>query len=184
VDPTTGDVLVTGITNSRDFPTANPLQPNNHGLYNPFVARLRADGSALVFSTYLGGSGGPDSAGGITVDLTTGDVLVTGTTNSRDFPTANPLQPNNHGLHNAFVTRLSADGTALVFSTYLGGSNDDAGYGVAVDPATGNVLVTGQTNSPNFPTTPGVFQTTCGTDGNCNYDGIYYYSNVFVSRIA
>jgi len=183
VDPSTGDVLIAGATRSRNFPTANPLQPNNHGFDNAFVARLRADGSALVFSTYLGGTR-VDYDYGIALDPTTGDALLIGETNSPDFPTANPLQANIRGFTNAFVARVSADGRAMLFSTYLGGRNYDTGYGIAIDPTTGNVIVTGQTNSPNFPTTPGAFQTQCGTDGNCNYDGTYYHSNAFISRIA
>jgi hypothetical protein len=150
VDPTTGDALVTGITSSTNFPTANPLQPNNHGGNDAFVARLSVDGSALVYSTYLGGSN-DDRGFGIAVDPTTGDALVTGWTLSQNFPIANPLQPNNHGGYDAFVARLSADGSALVYSTYLGGSNDDQGKGIAVDPATGDALVTGWTLSQNFP---------------------------------
>jgi hypothetical protein len=151
VDPTTGDALVTGFTGSTDFPTANPLQPTNHGGGDAFVARLTADGSALVYSTYLGGSEF-DEAYGIAVDPTTGDALVTGRTYSTNFPTANPLQPTNHGDADAFVARLSADGSALVYSTYLGGGSYDDGDGIAVDPITGDALVTGYTSSTNFPT--------------------------------
>jgi hypothetical protein len=151
VDPSTGDALVTGLTISTDFPTANPLQPTNHGVNDAFVARLRADGSALVYSTYLGGSA-DDEGYGIAVDRSTGDALVTGSTLSTDFPTANPLQPTNHGYANAFVARLRADGSALVYSTYLGGSNGDGGVGIAVDPTTGDALVTGYASSPDFPT--------------------------------
>src|SRR5262249_10853712 len=136
---------------STDFPTANPLQATNHGVNNVFVARLSADGSALVYSTYLGGSS-DDYGHGIAVDPTTGDALVTGWTSSANFPTANPLQPNyGGGAYDAFVARLSADGSALVYSTYLGGSANDGGEGIAVDPTTGDALVTGHTGSTNFP---------------------------------
>jgi hypothetical protein len=151
-DPTTGDALVTGYTASTNFPTANPLQPTNHGGYDAFVTRLSADGSALVYSTYLGGSGA-DRGLGIAVDPATGDALVTGYTISTNFPTANPLQPNyGGGFADAFVARLSADGSALVYSTYLGGSGNDYGNGIAVDPSTGDALVTGATGSTDFPT--------------------------------
>jgi hypothetical protein len=153
VDPATGDALVTGYTISTDFPTANALQPTNHGGEDAFVTRLSADGSALVYSTYLGGSFS-DHGWGIAVDPATGDALITGETDSTDFPTANALQPTNHGFYNAFVTRLSADGSTLVYSTYLGGSASfgDGGNGIAVDPATGDALVTGYTSSADFPT--------------------------------
>jgi hypothetical protein len=150
VDPGTGDALVTGLTFSTDFPTANAFQPTNHGS-NAFVTRLSADGSTLVYSTYLGGST-YDEADGVAVDPVTGDVLVTGYTGSTDFPTANPFQPTLRGTQNAFVTRLSADGSTLVYSTYLGGSSLDEGYAIAVDPATGDAVVTGGTASTDFPT--------------------------------
>jgi membrane-bound inhibitor of C-type lysozyme len=151
VNPTTGDALITGATNSADFPTANSLQATNSGSNNIFVARLSADGKLLIFSTYLGGSGA-DYANGIAVDATTGDAVVTGQTNSADFPTANPLQPNNGGGNDAFVARLSADGRTLVFSTFLGGGGVDYGRGITVDPTTGDALVTGGTFSTDFPT--------------------------------
>src|SRR5262249_12686738 len=131
VDPTTGDALVTGTTDSTNFPTANALQPNYGGGDDAFVARLSADGSALVYSTYLGGSSF-DEGDGIAVDPNTGDALVTGATVSTNFPTANPLQPNNAGGSDAFVARLRADGSALVYSTYLGGSGNDFGPGITV----------------------------------------------------
>ncbi len=151
VDPATGDALVAGYTVSTNFPTANPLYASNRGNTDGFVARLNAAGSALVYSTYLGGSGG-DAGWGLAVDPATGDALLVGQTSSTDFPTAYPLQASNRGLTDVFVTRLNASGSALVFSTYLGGSNDDRGHALAVDPATGDAVVTGQTSSPNFPT--------------------------------
>jgi len=83
------------------------LQPANQGSSNAFIARLSADGSALVYSTYLGGSNN-DGGYGIAVNPTTGDALVTGRTSSPDFPTVNPLQPNYGGGFNAFVARISA----------------------------------------------------------------------------
>jgi membrane-bound inhibitor of C-type lysozyme len=151
VNPTTGDALVLGATYSANFPTVKPLQPQSAGDADVFVARLSADGSTLLFSTYFGG-GGADFGNGITVDPSTGDALVTGQTNSPDFPTANPLQANNGGGNDAFVVRLSADGSTLVLSTYLGGSGLDYGRGIAVHPTTGNIFITGLTNSADFPT--------------------------------
>src|SRR5262249_41747247 len=155
-----------------------------------FVARLNAAGSALVFSTYLGGSNS-DVADGLAVDPATGDALLTGTTSSTDFPTANPLQASHGGgFLDVFVARLNAAGSAPAFSTSLGGSGFDERPALAVDPATGDALLTGQTQSTNFPTTPGAFDRTCGTDGNCNgyYDPKemqwFYYADAFVSRIG
>ncbi len=144
-----GNAYVTGYTDSTDFPTANPLQPTNHGNYDAFVAKLNAGGTALVYSTYLGGSS-DDESYGIAVNGS-GNAYVTGFTSSIDFPTANPLQPAYHGNYDAFVAKLNASGTALVYSTCLGGSSIDWGYGIGVD-VYGNAYVTGFTNSLDFPT--------------------------------
>src|SRR5262249_53579781 len=130
VDPASGDALVTGRTFSTNFPTANPLQASNRGSQDAFVTRLRADGTALVYSTYLGGSNA-DVGPALAVDPATGDALLTGITYSTNFPTANPLQASNRGNGDAFVTRLNAAGSALVYSTYLGGINTDWGYALA-----------------------------------------------------
>ena len=152
-----GNVYVTGHTNSADFPTtAGALDRDSNGGYDAFVSELNADGSAIVFSTYLGG-GERDEAYGIAVDGA-GDVYLTGATQSGDFPTtAGALDRDYHGGEHsgdAFVSKLSASGSSLVFSTYLGGGADDAAYGIAVDGA-GNVYVAGGTCSGNFPTTSG-----------------------------
>ncbi len=144
-----GNAYVTGITNSTDFPTENPLQPANAGGYDAFVFKISPTGSALVFSTYLGG-GGLDEGTGIAVD-NAGNAYIIGSTSSTNFPTMNALQPANGGPNAAFVTKLNSGGTALVYSTYLGGSGYDSGGGIAVDGA-GNTYVAGQTSSADFPT--------------------------------
>src|SRR2546426_4537719 len=113
----------------------------------------------LVDSTYLGGSISDDGYG-IAVDAA-GSAYVTGLAGSTDFPTVNPLQAANGGGTDAFVSKLNAAGSALLYSTYLGGSGEDYGYGIAVDAA-GSAYVTGQTTSTDFPTTIGAFQTTKG----------------------
>src|SRR5213593_1059199 len=167
-----GNAYVTGITQSTDFPTANPFQPTNHGNSffcgaNAFVAKLNATGSTLVYSTYLGGFTGPggwDSGNGIAVDGSS-NAYVTGMAGSFDFPTANALQPINRckgdPSTNAFVTKFNASGSALVYSTYLGGSGSSFGCdwanGIAVD-SSGNVYLTGLTRSRDFPTTPNAVQ--------------------------
>ena len=159
-----GDAYVTGTTTSTDFPTHDPLQPENASgggdVSNAFVAKLNPAGSALLYSTYLGGSGlgaFGDSGLGIAVD-SAGDAYVTGNTASSDFPTHNPLQRKFGGrggfagpTGDAFVAKLNPAGTALLYSTYLGGSRDDSGQGIAVDTA-GDAYVTGDTNSSDFPT--------------------------------
>jgi hypothetical protein len=162
-----GNAYVTGYTNSIDFPTKNPLQATYGGSYDDaFVAKINPTGLALVYSTYLGGSG-RDMGFGIAAD-SAGNAYVTGLTDSTDFPTMNPIQPANGGLEDVFVAKLNPTGSALVYSTYLGGSADDGSYGIAVDSA-GNAYVTGGTVSTDFPVTPGAFQPACGGTDNCAY---------------
>lgn len=149
-----GSAYVTGSTASPDFPTASPLQMMNGGGTDAFVTKFKADGSSLVYSTYVGGKGS-DSGNAIAVDAS-GDAYVTGSTTSPDFPTMNPIQSACSatcalGLSDAFVAKLNAAGSALVYSTYLGGTGQDSGFGVAVD-SSGNAYVTGGTSSSDFPT--------------------------------
>ena len=146
-----GEAVVTGKTFSTDFPTVNPLQASNNSPANGngFVAKLNEFGSALAYSTYLGGSGG-DGVNGIALD-TAGNAYLTGFTQSEDFPTVNPLQTTLNGPSNAFVAELNPAGSALVYSTYLGGSGSDQGNAIAVDTS-GSAYVTGFTGSTNFPT--------------------------------
>src|SRR5438477_2498195 len=157
-----GSAYVTGSTSSADFPTANALQAAKAGFQNAFVTKLNPTGSALVYSTYLGGSRG-DEGFGIAVDAA-GSAYVTGGTGSADFPTTAGAFQTTYGGGDAFVTKLNATGTALVYSTYLGGSRGDGGFGIAVDAA-GSAYVTGSTNSTDFPTTPGAIQTTYSGGG-------------------
>lgn len=141
-----GSAYVTGGTTSKDFPTKGAAQATPGGA---FVTKLSATGSELVYSTFLGGSGS-DRPRGIAVDAS-GSAYVTGQTSSLDFPTHDPLKPAlRDGDQDAFVTKLSADGSTFVFSTYLGGSKPDEADGIAVD-ASGSAYVTGYTDSPDFP---------------------------------
>jgi len=144
-----GQAYVTGGTESADFPTENALRPALNGINDAFVAKFSADGAALSYSTYLGGSDS-DAGLGIAVDLR-GQAYVTGFTFSADFPTVNAPQPHLNGIFDAFVTKLSADGAALGYSTYLGGGGDDEGLGIAVD-LRGQAYVTGRTIASDFPT--------------------------------
>ncbi len=144
-----GSAFITGSTFSDDFPTQTAFQGTNRGGGDAFVARLNAAGTALVYGSYLGGAGS-DEAAAITVD-TAGNAYVVGNTASGDFNTKNPLQANNRGQQDVFVTKVSNDGTTLVYSTYLGGLRADVGNAIAVDVG-GSVYVTGSTASNNFPT--------------------------------
>jgi hypothetical protein len=158
-----GNTYVTGRTTSRDLPVAgNPLQPTfGGGFTDVFVAKLNAAGSALVYATYLGGSGEDDPAISLAVDAA-GQAYVTGETTSRDFPVAgNPLQATLNGGSDAFVAKLNAVGSALLYATYLGGSEEDRGIDLAVDTA-GNTYITGRTTSRNFPVAGSPLQATFG----------------------
>jgi uncharacterized repeat protein (TIGR01451 family) len=142
---TSGNAYVTGFTNSTTFPgvTGSSIQPANAGgSFDDFVTKINAAGTAIVYSTFLGGSG-EDEAFGIAVD-SSGNAYVTGETASTTFPgvTGSSIQPANAGSFDDFVTKINAAGTAIVYSTFLGGSGDDAGFAIAVDTS-GNAYVTG-----------------------------------------
>jgi uncharacterized protein (TIGR03437 family) len=165
---TAGNVYVTGFTYSSDFPTsAGALQSKLAGPNNAFVSKISADGSHILYSTLLGGSGG-DSANAIAIDRA-GDAYITGYTGSPDFPVApnavmhsapTPSQGCVRGGSggDAFVSKLGPNGDSLLYSTYLGGGCADIAYGVAVDSA-GSAYIAGATFSPDFPgtTNPAVY---------------------------
>jgi hypothetical protein len=146
VDPS-GNVYLTGFTESVNFPTVNAVQGAYHGGQDCFVVKLNAAG-ALLYSTYLGGSG-DDWGTGIATDAA-GNAYVTGFTHSTNFPTKNPLQAAN-GFYDAFVAKLNPTGSALVYSTYLGGSADGSSRAIAVD-GSGNAYITGYTIATNYLT--------------------------------
>ena len=144
-----GNAYVAGDTSSIDFPTANAIQPTITGRLDAFVTKFNADGSALIYSTYLGG-GNDDTVYGIVVN-SSGNAYLAGWTFSGDFPTKNAFQSASGGGADTFVTKINAAGSALVYSTYLGGTDTDFGRGIAVD-SFGNAYVTGFTYSVDFPT--------------------------------
>jgi hypothetical protein len=167
VDPA-GYTYVTGKTFSTNFPVLNPLQGSSGGNADVFVSKFAPGGGSLVYSTYLGGNG-LDSGEGIAADQA-GYAYVTGSTTSTDFPiTLGAGQTNLNGsgvgigVFDAFVTKFAPDGSSLAYSTYVGGSQNDFGYRIAVD-SSGNAYVTGATQSPDFPHTNN-FGLTLGEDG-------------------
>jgi hypothetical protein len=179
------NAYVTGYTRSINFPTTlGAFQPVNKSLgqgSNAFVTKLNSTGSALIYSTYLGGNSF-DRGQAIALDAA-GNAYLTGRTNSIDFPvTPGAAQlvyrgTNPPGTDNVFLSKLNAQGTVLLYSTYLGGSGDsngdgDISYSVAVD-AQDNAYVTGQTCSSDFPVTPLAF--------DILYQG---YCNAFVTKIS
>jgi hypothetical protein len=151
-----GNIYIVGGTESPDFPTVNALQGALSGArcyeqacLDAFVAKLAPDGSSLVYSTYLGGND-YELARGIAVDAD-GFAYVGGNTRSDDFPvTPGAFRPNRTGEGDVFVSKITPSGSTLVFSTYLGGSQDDGIAGVAVDEE-GGVFIAGDTQSPDFP---------------------------------
>src|SRR5579859_2452549 len=150
------NAYVTGITISADFPvTTGAFQTTQNGADDAFITEVKSDGSALVYSTFLGGTGS-DDAMGIAVDAA-GEAYVTGDTTSADFPTANAAQTSNGGGKDVFVTKLTSDGTGLMFSTYYGGTLDDTGSGIALD-SFGDAYVTGRTASSGFAVPGSPFQ--------------------------
>jgi beta-propeller repeat-containing protein len=170
---TAGSAYVTGQTRSTDFPTSTGAHDTTlTGTVDIFVTKLNAAGTGLIYSTYLGGSGSLDeSSSAIAVD-TTGSAYITGFTGSSDFPTTSGAFDTTNGPPpDAFVTKLNAAGTGLLYSTYLGGDGQDNGRGIAVDSA-GSAYVTGDTASTDFPTSAGAFATTL--------DGI---SDAFVTKL-
>ena len=158
-----GEVYVVGTTMSIDLPVLNAMQPSFGGAtFDMFAVKLNADVSQVIYATYLGGSG-DESFPSVAVD-SAGSAFIVGSTRSADFPTANALQPDFRGASgggfypDAFVTKLSPDGSSLVYSTYLGGLFWDGATDVAVD-ASGNAYVVGSTESVDFPRVGGIPRT-------------------------
>jgi hypothetical protein len=171
------EVYITGGTSSSNFPLVQPYQPQQPGPYTGFLSKVSADGSALLYSTYLGGNT-YDYPTSIGIDPL-GQIHVAGFTASQNFPVVNAYQtaasPNQSGIYGdyGFLTKFSADGSSLVYSTYLAGNSNvaqtcssspcwpapyNAVNALAVD-ANGNAYVSGETNTYNFPATPGAFLT-------------------------
>lgn len=176
-----GEIYLTGVTDSTDFPVVNALQPNLAGLRDAFVVRLSADAHTILYSTYLGGwnydpgqSIGLDSAG---------NIYVAGYTQSDDFPTVNAVQSVWGGDYDVWAARISADGSHLDYSTYLGGSGYESPARIAVD-SSGYMTLAGVTNSSEYPATSGAYQTTYG-GGLCGTSGYQHAcEDGFVTRLA
>ncbi|WP_324630249.1 DUF7948 domain-containing protein [Phormidium sp. CCY1219] len=176
-----GNIYLTGNTISRDFPTQIPIQET---LSNPesfafdaFITKISNDGSSIIYSTYLGGTGEENS---LDIAVTAGgNPIITGQTRSPDFPTTNTALPppeveEDADRVDAFVTRLTSNGAFLEYSTYLGGTQFDSGNGITLDTE-GNIYVVGETNSQNFPTVNPI-QDTLGEGGQ--------ESDIFISKFS
>jgi len=166
------NVYAAGITLSPDYPTTTgALQTKcgsdgncDSGFDDGFVTAIKADGSGILYSTFLGGSG-TDDVLGVAVCKSTGEAYVAGVTNSKDFPKVNTAQSSPGGGDDAFVAKLNASGSGLLFSTYLGGSGDDAATGIALD-AFHDAYITGRTLSADFPTASAFQSNNGGADGS------------------
>jgi hypothetical protein len=177
-----GNAYVTGQTTSTDFPVwpkpgafQTVCGDFTGSCGDGFVFKLKADGTQLLYSTYLGGNGS-DEGEAIAIDPF-GNAYVTGQTSSSNFPTMHPLSTALQGGVDAFVTQVNPAGTGLVYSTYLGGTGADFGFGIAVDSSR-NAYVTGETRSTDFPTTVGALQTACGVDSSNRCEG-----DAFVTKL-
>ena len=174
-----GDAYVAGGTVSPDYPTTPGAAQTTYGGNSPgcqpsatticgdvTVSKINPAGSALVYSTYLGGTG--DESNGFSMALDSqGNAYVTGFTDSTDFPQVNAFQTFGGGLGDAFVSKINSTGSAFTYSSYLGGNGWDFGYRTALDPSA-NLYVAGGTTSTNLFVTGHPVQSKCGTDGNCN----------------
>jgi len=170
-----GNAYISGVTRSSNFPvTPGAFDTTyNGGWDDSFVTKLNASGSGLVYSTFLGGGGSDEHGFGIAVDGS-GNAYISGHTDSSNFPvTLGAFDTKyNGGNGDVFVTKLNAAGSALIYSTFLGGADWDNGLAIAID-GSGNAYITGWTRSSNFPVTPGAFDTT--------YNG--GYSDVFATKL-
>ena len=169
-----GNVYVTGGTFSRDFPVKNALQASPNGSGQIFLQKYSADGRQLIFSTYLGGSA-IDFATRIVLD-TSGNIYLSATVESFDFPMVRPIQgvkgtPLPFSNEDGAIVMLSPDGSKILFSTYLGGYYTDIASGLAVDSA-GMIYVTGRTESSDFPATTILYT---GKPG--------FLSNLYIAKI-
>lgn len=145
-----GNAYVIGTTRSFNFPTKNPYQASKAGDWDAFVLKLNPSGTDLIYSTFFGGSGIElGNLGEIVVD-TDGNAYVVGPTESADFPTQNAFQPAHGGGRDGFIAKFDPVG-GLIYSSYLGGSANDASLNVAID-SKGNAYVVGLTSSSDFPT--------------------------------
>ena len=181
-----GEAYITGVATSNFPSTTASYQPRSVRLSpkinttmasgTPFVAKFNSTGTALLYSTFLGGSG-VERANGIAVDAN-GDAFIVGTTSSTNFPTTTgALQTkNNAGTATGFVAEINSTGTSLLYSTYLGGSTWASVEGIALD-GSGNAYLAGTTQDTNFPTTAGAYMTTPAAKSNAAW------SSAFVAKV-
>jgi hypothetical protein len=169
------NVYITGGTFSSNFPTVNAHDATYNGGGDVFLCKLSADGSNLLYSTFIGGSNmwSTDEGADIALD-SVNNIYITGSSDSIDFPTANAYDATYNEGGDAFVCKLSADGSTLLFSTFVGGNNDDNGLSLALD-SENNVCVTGGTQSVDFPTVNAY---------DSIFNGYDVYGDAFLCRLS
>jgi hypothetical protein len=167
-----GDAYVVGTTNSPNFPLRTPPQETyGGGGSDAFVVKV-TPGNAMAYGTYLGGKGA-DQGNAVTVDGA-GEAYVVGATASDDFPLARPMQSRLAGGTDAFAAKVAADGRQLDFSTYLGGSSNEVGHGVALDGA-GSAYIAGSTSSKDYPV---------GKGSDSSYSGGFFDGDAFIAALT
>lgn len=160
-----GNMYITGWTFTTDLPvTGNAIQSDHHGEADIFIARVSADGHSVSMLTYFGGSG-TDTAHDIAVD-DAGNIYVTGTTNSADLMTVNPVQASLNGESDAFILKIDSSGV-LTFASYFGGSGDETGQALTVN-SDGTITFAGNSRSTDLFTTADALDVSCGNDGLCD----------------
>ncbi len=179
-----GFIYVSGRTNSMDFPTTpGSFQNINQGNYDAFISKLDTNGTNLIFSTYLGGSSF-DAAIDITSD-NSGNIYIVGFTTSLDFDTTHSaLQTFNAGNEDVFISQLNHNGTALIYSTYLGGTLSDIGTSIALHSNSQHLVITGYTNSNNYYTSQNAFQSTKDGDRDIFVTRLCFLQNISVALIS
>ena len=189
-------IYVTGITDSTDFPSTTgsaqataPTKTGSHGNNSGFAAKLALGGASIMWATYIGGNDS-DAGFALAVDATQTVYVAGETFSSTSLPVTNPLpsggalnRGTGPGNNDGFIAKIKSDGSQYLMLSYLGGSGGDLATGVAADPS-GNVYVSGETISTDLPVTVGAFQTGCGTDGNCNFNGSVSFDDAFVAKIT
>ncbi|MFX0061994.1 MAG: SBBP repeat-containing protein [Candidatus Hermodarchaeota archaeon] len=177
------NIIIVASTEHSNFPTTDSVYDETHnGDHDVVITKLFADGSNLMFSTFLGGAD-KDRVSSVARD-TANNIYITGCTKSSDFPTTPGAYNNVHnGGLDFFITKLSADGSHLVYSTLLGGSEHEAYPRLALD-GQNNVIVAGGTSSTNFPTTPNALNLSSSGGSGSNWEGYWTFKDVVVSQLS
>ncbi|MHA2296531.1 MAG: SBBP repeat-containing protein [Candidatus Hodarchaeales archaeon] len=176
------NVYITGRTLSYDFPVTDNASDSSYNYgYDAFVTKLSNDGSTLIFSTYIGGSG-DDYGRAIMLD-NENNVYIAGSTTSKDFPTTSNAYDStyNGGAKDIFIVKLSADGSEILYSTYIGGKNTETCTSLALD-SSGNMCFTGATRSIDYPTTDNAFNSmySGGTGASESWVG----GDVYITKLS